>query len=199
MTKRFSLATTLLSGTCVLLVAALAGAQQEKPKAAAPAQAPKAAAPAQAPKDAVKHLAGAAEPVPPADQTFIGVNKCSSCHFDKFSDWKKQQDKHAKAFDILPAASKTDPNCLSCHSTGFGQASGFKTVADKALAGVTCEACHGPGSKHEEIAKPFATKKQKSAEEEKIARDSIYLMLPENVCVTCHSARAHKKHPEYAK
>jgi hypothetical protein len=191
MAKRLPIATALLSGTSVLLLTALLGAEQEKGKAPAAAQVS---------KDAPKHVAGPGEPVPPAGQTYIGVTKCSSCHFDKFQDWKKQQDKHAKAFDILPAAYQTDPNCLKCHTTGFGQPSGFHKAADRQFAGVTCESCHGPGSKHEELSKPFATKKKPlPPEEEKIARDSIYMMLPENVCVTCHSARAHQKHPEYAK
>jgi hypothetical protein len=167
----FSIATSLLSGACVLLVAAMAGAQQQ----AGP------------------------EPTPPANQTYIGVQKCASCHFDKYQDWRKQQEKHAKAFEILPAKYQEDASCLKCHTTGFGEASGFHTAADRSLAGITCESCHGPGSAHADIAKPFANKKGLPPEQDKIVRDSIYKMLPQNVCVTCHSARSHKKHPDYEK
>jgi len=172
----FSIATSLASGACVLLLAAMAGAQQE----------------------AAKQAAGP-EPAPPANQTYIGVQKCASCHFEKYQDWRKQQDKHAKAFEILPAKYQEDPACLKCHATGFGEATGFHTAADTKLAGITCEACHGPGSAHAEIAKPFANKKQLAPEQDKIVRDSIYKMLPQNVCVSCHANRSHKKHPDYEK
>ncbi len=221
------LVATFASGTCVLLLASLVGATQvgvksatapaqpkvaapvtAQPKVAAPAVAqPKVAAPATAqPKVAAPAAAAPAqpaatgpEPAPPPNQTYIGVTKCSSCHFDKYTDWKKQQDKHAKAFDILPASYKADASCLKCHATGFGTPSGFKTAADRGLMGVTCEVCHGPGSAHAEIAKPFAQKKQKTAAEDKIARDSIYKVLPDNVCITCHTSRSHKIHPAYKK
>ena len=182
-TKSFLVA-LFTSAICVMTLAGLSGIGQAQDKADA---------------GQVQHPAGPNEPAPPANQTYIGVTKCDSCHFDKYQDWRKAQDKHAKAFAILPAASQADPNCLKCHTTGFGDPSGFKTVADRALTGITCESCHGPGGAHAEIAKPFANKKNLPPEQEKIVRDSIYRMLPQNVCVTCHSARAHKKHPEYAK
>ena len=171
----FSIATTCLSGACVLLLAAMAGAQQGEAK-----------------QDV------GPEPAPPANQTYIGVTKCQSCHFEKWQDWRKQQDKHAKAFQTLPEASQQDPVCLKCHTTGFGTESGFHTAADKSLAGITCESCHGPGSAHAEIAKSLP-KTKLTPEQDKIARDSIYKMLPQNVCVTCHTARSHKKHPDYPK
>ena len=68
--------------------------------------------------------------------------------------WKKE--KHSKAFDLLPAKYQSDAKCLKCHTTGYGEETGWKSTDDTALAGITCESCHGPGSKHEEIAKPFA-------------------------------------------
>jgi hypothetical protein len=115
--------------------------------------------------------------------------------------WKKT--KHATdAFAKLPAKYKTDASCLICHSTGFGAATGFKDEATTAnLAGTSCEACHGPGSKHAEIAKPFMNKKP-TAEQEKEIRGSIYKVLPDNVCIRCHATQVHdlpKKHPAYDK
>jgi hypothetical protein len=139
------------------------------------------------------------EPAPPPNQTYIGTTKCAACHFEQFLDWRQQQEKHSKAFDVLPAQYRNNAECLKCHTTGYGEKTGFAAAADKHLAGVTCEACHGPGSTHAEVSKPFANKKNLTPEEQQIARDSIYLMLPQNVCVTCHSTRAHKKHPKYEK
>ena len=139
-------------------------------------------------------LAGADVPEPPApaDQQYTGAKRCASCHFEQYMTWKK--DTHSKAFDLLTAKYEKDESCLKCHTTGHGEASGFKDKATTAsLAGVTCESCHGPGSKHEEVCKPLAQVKELSPEQEKAVRDSIWLMLPKNVCVGCHQTKAHKK------
>jgi hypothetical protein len=136
---------------------------------------------------------------PPADQTYTGAKACSACHFKQFMAWKKT--KHATdAFAKLAAKYRTDTTCLICHSTGFGAASGFKDEASTPnLVGTTCEACHGPGSKHEETCKPYLNKKTLSPEEEKIARDSIWKVMPRNVCAACHASKGHKEHPAYDK
>ena len=146
-----------------------------------------------APKEAVS------EPAPPPGQTYIGVKRCSSCHFKQYMSWKKT--KHAtQAWQSVPAKYQAAPECLACHATGYGEATGFKDAASTPnLGGTTCEACHGPGSKHEETCKPYLNKKQLSPEEEKIARGSIYKILPRNVCVACHTIQGHKEHPKYDK
>ena len=130
------------------------------------------------------------EPAPPEGQTYIGAKKCAACHFEQYMSWKK--DKHSKAFDLLTDAYAENAECLECHTTGYGQPTGYKRTADKQLAGVTCEACHGPGSKHAEVCEQFA-KKKLSEEEEKVARDSIWKMTPHNVCVHCHITKGHHK------
>jgi len=140
-----------------------------------------------------------AEPAAPAGQTYIGSKACSACHFKQYMSWKKT--KHAKeAWESVPAKYQTNADCLKCHTTGYGAASGFKEVATTPnLVGTTCEACHGPGSEHEKACKPFLNKKQLTPEEEKIARDSIYKVLPKNVCGSCHITQSHIEHPKYEK
>jgi hypothetical protein len=142
---------------------------------------------------------GAQQPLaePPKDQTFTGAKQCAACHFDQFLAWR--QTKHAKGFEILPAKYKTDASCLKCHTTGHGAATGFKTLATTPeLVGTSCEACHGPGSKHGEIAKGFGTKKL-TAEETAYVRSTIHKVLPGNACTGCHTPQGHKKHPPYTK
>lgn len=133
---------------------------------------------------------------PPEDQTYAGSKQCAACHLDQYLAWKKT--KHSKAFDVLPAKYHTDSSCLKCHSTGHGQPTGYKDASTAALVGASCEACHGPGSKHGEIAKQFAGKKL-SKEQELYVRSTIPLILPGNACVQCHQSKAHKKHPPYDK
>lgn len=134
-----------------------------------------------------------AEPAPPEGQTYIGAKKCASCHFQQYMAWKKT--KHASAFEVLTAKYQGNAECLKCHTTGYGEPTGFKDMATTAnLAGNTCENCHGPGSKHAELCEGYANKTL-SPDEEKIAKDSIWLMLPKNICVECHVVIAHKANP----
>lgn len=137
--------------------------------------------------------AGAAaepEPAPPEGQEYTGVKRCASCHIKEWMQWSKTP--HAKAFELLPAKYQKDPKCVECHATGFGEPSGFKDLASTpALKGVSCESCHGPGSVHEEVCKPFLNVKELSAEQEKIARDSIWRVLPQTVCLDCHTVQKH--------
>lgn len=169
-------ASGLLTGMCVLT---LAGAYQE-------------------PEQPSSHvLLGANEPTPPANQDYAGTLKCASCHFGQYRNWRTEQAKHAKAFDVLPAAYREDPSCLKCHTTGFGHPTGYRKGADRQFAGIACESCHGAGSAHVEATKAFATKKNLTPEQLKLATDSIYRMVPENICVSCHVTRAHGVHPEY--
>ena len=97
----------------------------------------------------------APEPAPPTGQTYTGSKACSACHYKQYTSWKKT--KHAKeAWESVPAKYQTDPDCLKCHATGYGQPSGFKDAkSTPTLVGTTCEACHGPGSEHERRANRF--------------------------------------------
>ena len=138
----------------------------------------------------------------PTDQTYTGAKRCSSCHFKQYMTWKKT--KHAKeAWEVVSAKYQSDPECLKCHVTGLGVAGGYAagTAPEilQNLLGTSCEACHGPGSKHEEIAKKYTTKKKLAPDEEKEVRGSIYKVLPQNVCIRCHLAPSHREHPKYEK
>ena len=52
--------------------------------------------------------------------------------------WKK--DPHAKAFALLTAKYESDTKCLKCHTTGYGEATGYKDAkSDASLRDVGCE------------------------------------------------------------
>jgi hypothetical protein len=108
---------------------------------------------------------------------YVGSSKCKMCHMAQYKAWATT--KHAAAFanlekadpkvaadfatklkvDIKAGAAKTD-GCVSCHVTGYQLAGGYPgadAAKTAAVAGVTCEACHGPGGKH--VAAPKAEKK----------------------------------------
>lgn len=106
---------------------------------------------------------------------YIGTNKCKMCHNkvdtgEQYSKWESGP--HASALETLKTdaakaiakkmglkvAADRAPECLVCHVTGWGSASGYKLNVDAAdvkavklndnLAAVGCEACHGPGSEY---------------------------------------------------
>jgi hypothetical protein len=95
---------------------------------------------------------------PTADQdknatpTYVGSEKCKSCHEEAYKVWKNS--KHSHAYQTLvdakrPSLRQYDPECIVCHTVGFGHQGGFKdAVATKHLKNVGCESCHGPASLH---------------------------------------------------
>lgn len=92
---------------------------------------------------------------------YVGAKRCRPCHLAQSQSW--EQTRMAKAFELLKpgvaAGAKrahnldpnkdytSDPKCVTCHVTGFGQPGGFVSLEKTAtLVGVQCEVCHGPGA-----------------------------------------------------
>jgi predicted CXXCH cytochrome family protein len=85
---------------------------------------------------------------PALTNRFIGNGSCKLCHEQIYSKW--QETKHAHALETL-VAKQEDQNqkCLACHTTGFGQLTGYGKALDGVdLGGVGCEVCHGAGEYH---------------------------------------------------
>ncbi|RKU27443.1 hypothetical protein C6497_11900 [Candidatus Poribacteria bacterium] len=101
---------------------------------------------------------------------FVGTTTCKTCHIGEWKSWKET--KHAHAYHTLEVAGhETDPECLTCHTVGFGASSGFISVEKTPHhIDVGCENCHGPGSNHAEHPE------QKG-----------YGKIKETLCVTCHT------------
>jgi hypothetical protein len=64
----------------------------------------------------------------------VGPETCKACHPAAYDAWRFSP--HARARDVLPERSRNDRRCLGCHAPDQD---------DGIAAGVTCEACHGPG------------------------------------------------------
>ena len=73
---------------------------------------------------------------------FVPSKTCGQCHPKQYEIWKKSR--HARAWKSLERVKRTiDPNCVTCHSLGFGMKKGFYTFAKTPdLAGVHCQNCH---------------------------------------------------------
>lgn len=94
--------------------------------------------------------------VHPSGRMFVGSKACADCHTKAAEVWSKTPHAHATQTLVdLDPPRQFDPECLSCHVTGwepqkfFPFATGFLS-SDKTplLTGNGCENCHGPGSAH---------------------------------------------------
>ncbi len=79
-------------------------------------------------------MAAAAQTLPP--------QACGSCHPDEFQEWSHST--HANAsfdpiFQVYLQGASQPGECFACHTTGYNTLTG-----QFVLAGVSCEACHGP-------------------------------------------------------
>lgn len=76
-----------------------------------------------------------------------GVDNCKMCHPDIYNDWAKTP--HARSYELLVNVGKEkSPECLPCHSTGYGKGGFVDAATTPGLKGTACEACHGPGADH---------------------------------------------------
>lgn len=91
---------------------------------------------------------------------------CRGCHQEEYEDWSTTT--HAQAsfdpvFQVYLQQVAQPGECFACHSTGYNANTGRF-----ALAGVTCEACHGPyRSGH--------------------PQESMTIATAEDLCGTCHT------------
>ncbi len=136
---------------------------------------------------------------------YIGIKKCKMCHQTaargkQYQKWASGP--HAKAYETLAtpeakqvaekAGVKGDPQkaaeCLVCHVTAYNAPASQKAPTYKMEEGVTCEACHGPGSDY------WSLKVMKGLAAGTIEPASVGMTVPnEKTCVTCHN----KKSPTY--
>jgi len=76
------------------------------------------------------------------NQGYESPQLCRECHEDEYAAWSHTT--HASAtfssnFQVLLQQTAQPGECFACHTTGYNTTSG-----QFILAGVTCEACHGP-------------------------------------------------------
>ena len=123
-------------------------------------------------------------PVPGPE--YLGEKKCKKCHIKDHKTWADT--KHAEAFSYLNAEQQKDPECVKCHTTGYGKG-GFVSVAESEdLQNVQCEQCHGPGGEHVPLMDQLKKDKVDKAE---YPADKKINKTPTG-CTQCHNP--HKKH-----
>jgi hypothetical protein len=140
----------------------------------------------------VNHPFQAAEPE--STPRYVGSDKCERCHQSAYKIWKESG--HGHAFQTLvdaknPSRRQFDPECIVCHTVGYGYKGGFLTQEKSAnLINVGCESCHGPASEHmknssdptwQNLMNPWKAKEGETPELKK-AR----VLKADQFCQTCH-------------
>jgi hypothetical protein len=127
------------------------------------------------------------------DAKYIGAAKCKMCHNkpdkgEQYNKWMAGPHANAmkalstdKAKEIASAKGIADPStdkaCIKCHST-------MGSIDSKLVAGITmeegvsCETCHGPGSKYKGAA---------IMKDMELAMENGMIMATEQVCKKCHN------------
>lgn len=110
---------------------------------------------------------------------YVGASICMNCHREVHAAWS--QSKHAHALDALrDAGQESNGDCLPCHATGYGQRGFVSRTLTPGMAGVQCEACHGPGARHVGSRKP-----------------ADILRVPNSAtCGLCHTGASQPQHEE---
>ncbi len=76
---------------------------------------------------------------------YSGSSSCKDCHKVPYEIWQKSS--HFSATKVLEIDhQENNPECLICHSTGFGIGGYPNDKID--LNGIGCESCHGSGKNH---------------------------------------------------
>ncbi len=127
---------------------------------------------------------------------YVGLKTCIACHKGEkgkmvYESWLKT--KHAQAYKTLQNEKSKEiakkmnlkndpteaPECLKCHATGYFPNEQMMPT-NKKEDGVTCEACHGPGS-------AYKTTHGKEKKEEGLKKGLIIGTNDEKICKRCHN------------
>ncbi len=88
------------------------------------------------------------------DRRFVGAEACKPCHEKAYEIWAGSG--HAMAQMHLSDDKKGELRCLFCHATDAAA-----NLKDFRLSNVQCEACHGAGEKHVQLASQKGTSNEK--------------------------------------
>lgn len=151
-------------------------------------------------------LAGSAAPAlgAPDPQKVVGPLACAECHKSEAEIW--QGTHHFKTFNALPrnpkaqeigqkmgtSRLKTDSLCVNCHFTSM-----VKDGQVQAVAGISCESCHGAGRDYIKVHSSFSGKKKETespaeAQQRWAAAEAAGMIRTQNLfaiaknCYTCH-------------
>jgi hypothetical protein len=133
---------------------------------------------------------------------FAGSQSCQECHPTAHGIWSKSPHSHAtETLMRLDPARHHDPECLSCHSTGwnpqeyFPYEGGFLSVEQTAqMMGNGCENCHGPAAAHVEAEQAKGAARKLVLQQQLRQKLKLTKATVESTCEKCHD---HDNSPEF--
>jgi len=152
-------------------------------------------------------LAGTAAVCEPS---YVGASKCKACHLKQYKSWEAT--KMAQAYEVLKPGARaeekkaagldpdtdysSDPECLPCHTTGYGKPGGFESLeSTPSMVGIQCESCHGAGSDY--LAKDKMSLQNKEYKRADIVAAGLVIPGEETCTSTCHNERSPFAGPGY--
>jgi len=135
---------------------------------------------------------------------FVGAQACATCHASAYEVWEGSNHANATAslLEGRPEEKETwidrtyDPECLSCHATGWDAMNaipytdGFiEAQTTPHLLGNQCENCHGPGSEHVKLETEWKTAGGAMSEALTAGRTAVRItqdQAEKKVCMKCH-------------
>lgn len=139
------------------------------------------------------------DPSNPQAAQFVGSEACKKCHEAAYDVWAASGHAHATETLVnLKPPRHFDPECLSCHVTGWEPQqylpfeSGFLGLEKTPLlTGNGCENCHGPGAAH------IAAESGTDAAARDLWRSAMHVSvdtIERTNCMKCHD---HDNSPEF--
>ena len=120
---------------------------------------------------------------PPVVSKYAGSADCYICHANQHTDWGLTA--HARAYETLKfVGQENNPVCLTCHTTGYDDGGFIDEATTPALAGVGCEACHGPSADHRSNVTVAALRPP--------------VTVAADMCTKCHNGFHHNTGDEWA-
>ncbi len=137
------------------------------------------------------------------EYNYLGTKKCKKCHMKQWKSWKET--KMAKAFEDLKPGAKADakkkagldagkdytkdPECLGCHTVGYGKPGGFQDeVSTPNHLGVGCEMCHGPGGGYTQ--QKYMSLKNKHYKLAEVKKMGLIVPPEKEQCAQCHNEKS---------
>jgi cytochrome c554/c'-like protein len=126
---------------------------------------------------------------------YIGTDRCTDCHKSAGEVWKHTPHSHAYKTLVTrrdpPSNEQYNPECVVCHTVGFGYKTGFRSEKETAkLLNVGCESCHGPGSLHANDPNNLALRAEMNpwkAKPDETAKDKAdRIRRLDDMCQKCH-------------
>jgi len=106
--------------------------------------------------------------------TYVGQERCKGCHPQAHRI--NLASLHNRAFETLVRKkSEYDPECLRCHTVGYGARDGYLNIQrTPLLVNVQCENCHGRAANHVQAMQAGQQ------------RPSAFRPVTPNTCIRCH-------------